>query len=202
MSILLLLFLTNCGGNQESTQHSQSNTVPQTTTNTATAANQFLYISDQNNTQVAEIAIASDGNVVITTTNGKFFGEPKGEKLKFYNNSEQMVAEIKYSESGFKVRDANSALKWKVKAYDEKIKIANNESMDNPLEIKLKNAQKITVAENGSEETIRIDPNDANVLIGKYYARGFQNNYHHAILADNRFTMLDKCMILMEINKR
>ena len=125
ISIYILLFLIACSCGEKQSNH-QVEKSTQSQTSVVSQSSNYLYITDQNNAQVAEIAIAPNGSVVLTTAEGKYFGEPKGVKLKFYNDNDQFVAEIKYGDSGFKVRDANSELRWKVKTYENKIKIADN----------------------------------------------------------------------------
>lgn len=61
----------------------------------------------------------------------------KSDKKKYYDSSDNVVYEIKYKEDGFKLRTSSSKLLWKVKLYDDKIKISDNEENLNPYEIKM-----------------------------------------------------------------
>lgn len=63
----------------------------------------------------------------------------KSDKKKFYDNSNNVVYEIKYKPDGFKLRTESSKLLWKIKLYDDKIKISDNEENLNPYEIKIIN---------------------------------------------------------------
>ncbi|WP_040281763.1 hypothetical protein [Psychroserpens damuponensis] len=62
----------------------------------------------------------------------------KSDKKKYYDGS-TVVYEIKYKPDGFKLRTASSQLIWKLKLYEDKIKISDNEENLNPYEIKITN---------------------------------------------------------------
>lgn len=63
----------------------------------------------------------------------------KADKKKYYNSNGDVVFEIKYKPDGFKLRTASSKLLWKIKLYEQKIKISDNEENLNPYEIKILN---------------------------------------------------------------
>ena len=63
----------------------------------------------------------------------------RADKSKYFdNNGDVLVAEIKYKEDGFKLKDNDGQLLWKIKYKDTKIKISDNEENENPFEIKKK----------------------------------------------------------------
>ncbi|NJL15310.1 MAG: hypothetical protein HC913_21445 [Microscillaceae bacterium] len=59
----------------------------------------------------------------------------KPDKSKYYNQKGDLVAEVKFKDDGFKLRDSNAKLYWKVKIKDGKIKISDNEEGENPFEL-------------------------------------------------------------------
>jgi predicted transcriptional regulator len=65
--------------------------------------------------------------------------QTKADKKKYYNKNNNVVYEIKYKSDGFKLRTASSNLLWKIKLYDTKIKLSDNEENENPYEIKIVN---------------------------------------------------------------
>lgn len=65
----------------------------------------------------------------------------KADKKKYYDANDNVVYEIKYKPDGFKLRTATSKLLWKIKLYDDKIKISDNEENLNPYEIKIINGE-------------------------------------------------------------
>lgn len=204
LSALMVLFLFSCGGNSTGGGDSYSSTPVTSAAKASAQSASFLYISDINNVQLAELILESGGNNKINTKNGTFFGEKKGDKLKYYDQQDNFRYEVKYKESSFKLRDRNSALLWKVKTYDNKIKLSNNEEMENPIEIKLKNDQKIVVYKNGAEDqTIRIDLSKSPLNISnQYYSNGsFKNIYHAAILNLSELNTDEKYMLIAELNR-
>ncbi|MAQ75304.1 MAG: hypothetical protein CL613_03095 [Aquimarina sp.] len=61
----------------------------------------------------------------------------KADKKKYFDANDNVVYEVKYKPDGFKLRTPSSTLLWKVKLYDQKIKISDNEENHNPYEIKI-----------------------------------------------------------------
>jgi len=78
----------------------------------------------------------SNGSGGTETASGLTSKMTKPDKKKYYNSSNAVVYEVKYKEDAFKLRTAASDLIWKVKLYDHKIKISDNEENLNPYEIK------------------------------------------------------------------
>jgi len=71
------------------------------------------------------------------TTTGGFTSEmTKSDKKKYYDSNQTVVYEVKYKDDSFKLRTASSDLLWKVKLYEKKVKISDNEENLNPYEIK------------------------------------------------------------------
>lgn len=75
----------------------------------------------------------------------------KADKKKFYDANNNVVYEIKYKPDGFKLRTASSKLLWKIKLYDAKIKISDNEENLNPYEIKLVNNSTAKLVKNDTK---------------------------------------------------
>jgi hypothetical protein len=74
----------------------------------------------------------------------------KEDKRK-YETPQGIIAEIKYKDEGFKLRNPEGQLRWKVKIDSEKIKISDNEENNNPYEIKENDKQKVKVKRNDNE---------------------------------------------------
>lgn len=201
LSILTVLLLVSCGDNKPTGSKNEKPGKSATVTSSA-GSEKFLYISDKSNIQIAEIIIAKDGTN-INLKGQTFFGEKKGDKLKYYDQQNNMRYEIKYKDGGFKLRDSNSELLWKIKVYDAKIKLANNEEMNRPVEIKVKSEKKLTTYKDGVEsKVVRIDPTKTPLNINNtFYTRGFENNYHSAILLLDELNDLEKYMIIAELNR-
>lgn len=72
----------------------------------------------------------------------------KSDKKKYYNG-ETVVYEVKYKPDAFKLRTPSSKLLWKVKLYDTKIKVSDNEENLNPYEIKILGNNSAKLEKNG-----------------------------------------------------
>jgi hypothetical protein len=59
------------------------------------------------------------------------------KKRKYELEGGEIAALVKAKDYGFKVFDTQERLLWKVKIYDDKIKISDNEENKNPYELKL-----------------------------------------------------------------
>jgi hypothetical protein len=100
----------------------------------------------------------------LTILSGDKVYEPKekAEKRKYYNNG-VLSYEVKGSEDGFKLKDAESKLLWKIKLYPDKIKISDNEENTNPFEIKNKNGT--TEINRNNEKIAAVKINDLKIFI-------------------------------------
>ena len=79
----------------------------------------------------------TSGGGTSTTTVGELTSKmTKPDKKKYYNGSNTVVYEVKYKDDAFKLRTPSSDLIWKIKLYENKIKISDNEENENPYEIK------------------------------------------------------------------
>lgn len=80
-----------------------------------------------------------DGSHVEVARSGgeRWVGEQRGDKRQWRRASDgAAVAEVKGKGEDFKLRTPDSVLLWKVKLYDDKIKISDNEENQNPYTIK------------------------------------------------------------------
>lgn len=59
----------------------------------------------------------------------------KGEKRK-YDMPGGITLKVTYKEDGFKLKKESGELIWKIKVYDEKVKISDNEENENPYQIR------------------------------------------------------------------
>ena len=99
--------------------------------------------SKNKNNSTSETTVISNENADSFTSK-----MTKSDKKKYFDGSNNVVYEIKYKPDGFKLRTASSTLLWKIKLYDDKIKISDNEENMNPYEIKLTEANKAKLVKN------------------------------------------------------
>lgn len=100
--------------------------------------------TEQTPNQVSQVSTNETKNEVLTSK------MTKADKKKYYNSSNNVVFEIKYKPDGFKLRTAASKLLWKIKLYDTKIKISDNEENLNPYEIKILSNQEAKLEKDGT----------------------------------------------------
>jgi len=78
--------------------------------------------------------------------------EKGAEKRKYRTSEGRTISGVKFGDDGFKIRDADAKLQWKIKTYETKIKISDNEEGTNPTELKTSNdGKQIKVIEKGVE---------------------------------------------------
>ena len=84
----------------------------------------------------------------------ELYGDPRETgKRKYTLGDGPVLYEIKPSDDGgFKLRNPDGSLRWKVKVAADKIKISNNEQNENPFELKLKDPNRVKVTGPGDRE--------------------------------------------------
>ena len=133
-------------------------------------------------------------------------GHLKGEKCK-YELDGKLVAEVKYSDDGFKVRTPEGNLLWKIKIYDDKIKISDNEENNNPFEIRESNSEKIKVKREDREvATARLDGNkieiESNDESLKFSVGGTLLQKAYAVAAIREIPERERWIIMHELLKK
>lgn len=84
----------------------------------------------------------------------ELYGDPRTTgKRKYTIGDGPVLYEVKPGDdAGFKVRNPDGSLRWKVKVAADKIKISDNEQNDHPFELKMKDANRVkVVAPDGRE---------------------------------------------------
>lgn len=151
-----------------------------------------------------------DGSVVggidlspmLVSANGKKYSvKTKPEKKKFYANG-TMQYEIKLKDGGFKLRDKNSNLLWKIKIYPDKYKVSDNEENQNGYVVRNYD-NKIKIKRNEAEVyRIQLDSmltaNDNAI----YKFSAPQNHYAYAVLAIDEIPEDQRLFILAELLKQ
>ncbi|NER16539.1 hypothetical protein [Spongiivirga citrea] len=108
---------------------------------------------------------SNNGDIGITSYTSK---KTKADKKKYYDSNNNVVYEVKYKNDAFKLRTVASTLLWKVKLYDDKVKISDNEENLNGYQIKVKGPLEAKLERNNenlarigfdeSSQTITINP--------------------------------------------
>lgn len=97
----------------------------------------------------------------------ELFGDPRTTgKRKYTLGDGPVLYEVKPGDDGgFKLRNPDGSLRWKVKIAADKIKISDNEENQNPFELKVKDANRVKVFAPGDRElgNVRYSPNKVEV---------------------------------------
>lgn len=110
---------------------------------------------------------------------------------------------VKFSDDGFKLRDHNEELLWKVKLYDDKIKLGNNEEMTGAYEIKIKEGGKIKLERNESLiSELRNDENAPNITVDNFTVEGCGGSLVPAILLIKDLKEFEKYILMAELRAK
>jgi len=111
---------------------------------------------------------------------------------------------VKFSDDGFKLRDHNEELLWKVKLYEDKVKIADNEEMTNAYEIKLKEEGRIKLEKNESLLTELRQNADAEWFqVNEHYrTQGTGLSLAPAILLIEELKEVEKFILMAELKAK
>jgi len=156
--LVINLLLISCGPNQDNSQE-QSYPVSQV------ATEEVYYVNDQQNQEIGRMIIKPELRIEID--NQAYFTNWSNEKRKYSDVQGNTIFEVKYSDDGFKVRNADGQMLWKVKVYDNKIKVADDEEMEQSYEIKVKNQFFAEILNQEQVEgTVELDPRGGPAKIG------------------------------------
>ena len=111
---------------------------------------------------------------------------------------------VKFSDDGFKLRDHNEELLWKVKLYDDKIKLADNEEMNNAYEIKLKEEGRVKVERNeGLLKELRLNAAAEWFQVNdEYSTQGAGMSLAVAVLLIEELTDVEKFILMAELKAK
>lgn len=115
-----------------------------------------------------------------------------------------MVYAVKMDDDGFKLRDGNEQLIWKIKLYEDKLKIADNEEMISAYEIKLRDQGKLKLERNETEiKSIRVsESTDWYTIEDRYKIKGFGVSLAPGILLIDELKDTEKFLIMAELAQR
>jgi hypothetical protein len=128
----------------------------------------------------------------------------RADKSKYYNQKGDLVAEVKYKDDSFKLKDSNGTLLWKVKIKEGKIKISDNEEGEGAYEIKENEAGKYKV-KLGEEQLSEAKLKDGEVTItgkGIYKLSSKKNHPAYAVLGLGQIDEMYRLIILAELIKK
>ncbi len=111
----------------------------------------FYKIKKADGAILAEIMINGQ-NVELKVADMHYKTKLKGDKRKYQSRNGDIVAEVKFKDAeSFKLRTTEGELKWKVKLYDDKFKISDNEENLEPFQVKIKEENRYKVYNQDTE---------------------------------------------------
>ncbi len=157
-------------------------------------------VTSENNELVASIKIDQEQTVLAFSQEEYFGVSKKAEKRKYYTTEDQMAFAVKYVDGIFKLRDENDDLLWKVKVYDDYLKISDNEEMDKPFRIAFSDSGKLKVKVNGEEKyVIRFDQSAPRSKAGDYYLVNFKGSLATGVMLIEDISMKQRLLLAAEV---
>lgn len=200
----IALTLLSCGGKKtnHSTNHSTTTTSDNTTTgNTPAAAPIEISFADK---KFGEISSLNENETTIKLGNKLITGRlSKNDKTKYYDPDGDVIAEIKYKETSFKLRKPDGTLLWKVKIKDNKIKISDNPENKNPYEVKKKEGVYKVKRHNEELAKVTFDGNNVKVKTseGSFKLISNHDSYAFGVLAIKEIPAEHRLIIMAELLK-
>ncbi len=142
-NVILIFLVLGCSGGKNH-NNKVTTTVPPSPASSARNA-KIYYFNNSQNQSIGLIDLDSPAYFRIDDISLRRLS--KNGKSKYRDQSNVNRYEVKYSDDGFKLRDSNGNLLWKLKYKADKIKLSNNEEMKNAYDIKQK-GEKIIVTQN------------------------------------------------------
>lgn len=198
LTLLCLVVLASCKTKPDNTSELESSpsTIEESTSTKVSFDGAEIVLS---NAQGDKIGGFTSNPITIYAGSKKYISKTKPDKHKFYTNGD-LTYEVKFKSEGFKLRDKNSDLLWKIKIYADKIKVSDNEENVNAFEIK-KYEEKIKIKRN-NEELYTIQLKDSSIIANDkvvYTLSSNQMSYAYAVMAISEIPEDQKLFILAEL---
>lgn len=206
--VLITFFFASCGGEENTTTQEQKTvaapvkTTPPKVEKYAKPAIKQYHVSTLEHQELAYLSI-DKAFTFVAAGNEQLNGELKGVKRKYTNATGRLTYVVKHSDDGFKLRDSLETLRWKVKVYPEKIKIADNEEMNNSFEIKRTDNFKIKIEQHGSElfkwKVAQANESGKTNLMDQFMITGFDNKLSSGVLLLKNIPQIEQYVIAVEL---
>ena len=160
---ILVLLLASCGGEHAEDDAPVAPAAAATPTPAAAA-------TPSSSTQLGSISEESGAVTIAYSENGEvrqLYGDPKETgKRKYTLGDGPVLYEIKPGDDGgFKLRNPDGSLRWKVKVAADKIKISDNEENANPYELKVRDGNRVKVVAPGDKELGNVRYADGRIAV-------------------------------------
>lgn len=209
LMLLCSLTLQACNGKHDSDDNkasNQENTSPVSNENTSnTSSSTFTPLNIKlDDKGFGNITSLSENETSITVNNRNITGRlSKNEKTKYYNESGDVIAEVKYKETGFKLRKPDGTLLWKIKVKENKVKVSDNAENQNPYEIKKKEGGYKVKRMEQEYGKVTFDGNHVKVKSksGTYKLESNIDSYAYGVLSIDEIPAEHRMIIVAELLK-
>lgn len=132
-------------------------------------------------------------------------GVLKGDKRK-YASGGQAVAEVKFADTGFKLKSPDGTLRWKVKYQEDRVKVAADEAKQDALELRPVENGGVKV-KRGEEEVARLTADAGGTALKiksaggeeAFTASGPLPKVAHGVLALKDVPAVDRAILIGEL---
>ena len=150
---VLVLLLASCRGESVDAEQPQAAAKP----NVAAAAAPQQQSGAASSAQLLSVTVEGADVTIAFLENGaehELYGESRDSgKRKYTLDEGPVLYEIKPGDDqGFKLRNPDGSLRWKVKVYPDKVKISDNEQNERPYELKVREGNRVKVFAPGDRE--------------------------------------------------
>jgi len=154
--ILLIAGLTACSPAAEPAAKAATAAPPASSSAPAAPSGGTLTIKSHGGDEIATVTSGAGGAIDLTFTEGgkktTLRGVSKDGVKRKYSAGGDVLFEVKGDDDGFKLRTPAGALLYKVKFYDDKVKVSDNEENANPFELKMREGDRVKVVGPGEKE--------------------------------------------------
>ena len=223
MTAALILLLAACRGEhtevEETTAAETARPAPAAASSSAQAPAQqgATIVRRADGTELLSFSESDDETVELSFTENGTKRSLRGEsresgKRKYQLDGGPVLFEVKPDDDsdGFKLRNADGSLRWKVKIAPEKIKISDNEQNANPFELKVRDGGRFKVVAPGDRElgNVRFDKAASKIEVETaggntlFVVEGSQSSGAYGVLLLDRIPEVQRYIVLAEILSR
>ncbi|OJJ22541.1 hypothetical protein BKI52_07620 [marine bacterium AO1-C] len=212
--LLSSLILSACGNknsnntenNTVTNQENASTTSNQSTSTSASSSSSTFTPLDikLDDKSFGSIASIGENETNITVKDQNITGRlSKNDKTKYYNASGDVIAEVKYKETGFKLRKPDGTLLWKIKVKENKVKVSDNAENQNPYEIKKKEGRYKIKRMEKEYGKVTFDGNQVKIKSesGTYKLESNTDSYAYGVLVIDEIPAEHRMIIIAELLK-
>lgn len=219
MTAALILLLAACRGEHTEVEETAARPAPAAASSSAPApvTQGATIVRRADGTELLSFSESDDETVTLTfTENGAkrtLRGETReSEKRKYQLDGGPVLFEVKPDDDsdGFKLRNPDGGLRWKVKIAPEKIKVSDNEENANPFELKVRDGGRFKVVAPGDRElgNVRFDKAASKIEVETasgntlFVVDGSESSAAYGVLLLDGIPEVQRYIVLAEILSR